>query len=416
MAIPGTSEQTRLTAAAAAKELKMRRYLKDLLDGNKAAAALLSWAIVLTLGAVPAPAQDGFIRIPAVAAGLGPHYVAVGDFNGDGRQDIVVTNIYQTGRPFFDVLESDLHVFLGNGDGTFQASQTLTAGLGPDGVAVGDFNGDGIPDLAVANAGAFGILLGDNTVSIFLGKGDGTFKDQQKYEAGPRPGSVAVGDFNNDGIADLVTANTGSKSVTVLPGNGDGTFGAPQSYAVASVARSVAIGDFNRDGNLDLVTSGGSLLLGNGDGTFQAAQNNGASGDSVAVADFNRDGLLDLVVAGSSGVTVFLGNGDGSFQPGQVYAGSNPTSVAVADFNGDGITDLVVFNLGTFPDHLHTLSVLLGNGDGTFQAPQNFAAGPDSNFVAVGDFNGDSFPDLAVTSDISPGPGTVTILINGANW
>jgi hypothetical protein len=178
-------------------------------------------------------------------------------------------------------------------------------------VAVGDFNGDGVPDLAVTNSGP-------RTVSVLLGNGDGTFRTAFNCPVGAAPTCVAVGDFDRDGILDLVVNNNvASGTVSVLMGNGDGTFRAAGSYAAGISASAVAVADLNGDGILDLAVANGgsnnvSVLLGNGDGTFGAAVNYPAGGGdqpfprSMAVGDFNGDGTPDLVVA-SDTVSVLLG-------------------------------------------------------------------------------------------------------------
>jgi hypothetical protein len=333
--------------------------------------------------------------------------VAVGDFNGDGIPDLAVAN-----AGTFPSYDGTVSVLLGNGDGTFQPAQSYAAGSRASSVAVGDFNGDGHLDLAVANAAS-------NDVSVLLGNGDGTFQPARNFSAGRYPQSVAVGDFNGDGLLDLVFSNG-----TLLLGNGDGTFQAPISLPVSGF--SVAVGDFNADGLLDLAVANFasrnvSVLLGNGDGTFQAARifSTGADPLSVAVADFDGDGHLDLVVTNftspdRSTVSVLLGNGDGTFQAARnfSFAGSNPFSVAVGDFNGDGHLDLAVADAGYY-DLGQNVSVLLGNGDGTFQTARNFPAGSHPSSVAVGDFNGDGFPDLAVANPVS---NAVSILLNDGVW
>ena len=243
-------------------------------------------------------------------------------------------------------------------------------------VAVGDFNGDGKADLAVANE-CPEINCNTGAVSVLLGNGDGTFQAARSYSSGGYEAyAIAVGDVNNDGKADLIVTN-GCQSpnhcangvVGVLLGNGDGTFQSAQSYSSGGVvASSVAIADVNGDGNLDLVVTnqcldstcaggGVSVLLGNGDGTFQAAQSyatGGFTAVSVAIGNFNGDQKLDLAVANqcqtlqncNGNVGVLLGNGDGTFQAAQSYAsgGYTAVSVAVGDFNGDHKTDLVVAN------------------------------------------------------------------------
>jgi hypothetical protein len=346
---------------------------------------------------------DGtFQKAVNYAAGAGPFSVAVGDFNGDGIFDLAVANIYS----------NNLSVLLGKGDGTFLPAVNYPAGTQPDSVAVGDFNGDGIPDLAIANRGTYPNYT-DGSVSILLGKGDGTFLTAQSYAAGISPWSVAVGDFNGDGIKDLAVANNAYYgTVSVLLGKGDGTFLAAVNYSAGASPSSVAVGDFNGDGKPDLAVANSgsnnvSVLRGQGDGTFLPAQTfpAGASPRSLAVGDFNGDGIPDLAVANGSGVSVLLGQGDGTFLPAQSYAaGSEPSAVAVGDFNGDGKQDLAVANA-----YSNNVSVLLGKADGTFLAADNYSAGASPSSVAVGDFNGDGILDLAVADYAFNG--TVSVLL-----
>src|SRR2546422_886081 len=177
---------------------------------DSARLSLLVVAIVFFSSALPnlAPAQTvSFIAPGDFPVGTHPQSVAVGDFNGDGRPDLAVANFGS----------NTVSVLLGIGDGSFQPARTFAAGTSPLSVAVGDFNGDGRPDLAVAN-------FGSNTVSVLLGIGDGTFQPALTFAAGTQPVFVAVGDLNGDGRPDLAVANTGSDNVSVLLGIGDGTF------------------------------------------------------------------------------------------------------------------------------------------------------------------------------------------------
>ena len=336
------------------------------------------------------------------AAGPRPQAVTVGDFNGDGRQDLAVTNLVSLP----DTTTGSVAILLGNGNGAFQSAQQFEARRFPESVAVGDFNGDERLDLAVANFGSVGPEAA--IVSILLGNGDGTLQPAQDFGPIRRATSVAVGDFNGDGLFDLAVTHGGSAGpedaiVSILLGYGDGTFQPARDFGTGSGPQVVVVGDFNGDGQLDLAVANTfantvSILLGHGDGTFQPRQDFGVGSNpaAVAVGDFNGDGRLDLAVANglftpaSTLVSILLGNGDGTFQPAQSFgAGSRASSVGGGDFNGDGRLDLAVGNIGSI-----TVSVLLGNGDGTFQPVQNFGASGVSS-VVVGDFNGDGRLDLA---------------------
>jgi len=276
------------------------------------------------------------------SVGNDPISIAAGDFNGDGIPDLAVAN---SG-------DNTVTVLLGNGDGTFTTRSTPAVGNGPDSIAVGDFNGDGIPDLAVANGA-------DNTVTVLLGNGDGTFTLKSSPGVGSVPSSIVVGDFNGDGIPDLATANCGActegqpdDTVTVLLGNGDGTFTLKSSPTAGNAPDSLAVGDFNGDGILDLAVSDlygldstVTVLLGNGDGTFTTGSTLrvGTNAASIAVADFNQDGIPDLATVTDTTITMLLGNGDGTFTTGPTPSLGSPASgLAVADFNGDGTPDLAI--------------------------------------------------------------------------
>ena len=332
----------------------------------------------------------------------------VGDFNHDGIPDLVVLNSCATSP----CTSGSVSVLLGNGDGTFQAPLNSSAGgYQSIGIAMGDFNGDHIPDLAIANNCADSRCASGGTVTVLIGKGDGTFKPPVSYaSAGQGALSIAVGDFNRDGIPDVAVVNdcatagcSSGGSVGILLGNGDGTFKPAVTYPSGGQgAYSLASADFNNDGVADLAvvnncanstcSNGGTVgvLLGNGDGTFQApivSSSGGLFAYSLAVADFNLDWRADLAVtneySGTSNggtVSVLLGNGDGTFQAAANYdsGGTSPFSVVAANFNNFGSTDLAVGNscLPAFNCTEGVITVLPGNGDGTFGSPASYAALP----------------------------------------
>jgi hypothetical protein len=224
-----------------------------------------------------------------------PESIAVGDVNGDGRPDVILA-----GGASVDVaIQGSSPAF----PWSVQSYATVDLGAtnGPSRVALGDVNGDAKPDLVVA---------GGTDVDVLLNSGTGTFGTAQAYNAAGAVNAVAVGDVNGDDHLDIVTANIDwgsySRGVSVLLGHGDGTFGTPQTYALGGSPNSIALGDFNNDGKLDIVTAGAEMdvLLNNGNGTFGASQAVGPGGSSVAVADFNNDGFLDLAQLDGSGASV----------------------------------------------------------------------------------------------------------------
>ena len=313
-----------------------------------------------------------------------------------------------------------------------------SGGEGANAVAVADLNGDGHLDMVVANASGVGVRLGN---------GDGTFQAAVSYSlpAENTANAVAIADLNGDGYPDLAIASRYSASVFVLLGNGDGTFKAPVEYNSGGIfGTSVAIADLNGDGHPDLVVTDAcqytsecnfgivGVLLGKGNGTFYPAvvyRTGGYYATSVAIGDVNGDGKLDLVVTNlcviyqtectgffSGPVSVMLGNGDGTFEGPVGYGsgGEYPVSIAIADLNGDGHPDLAVVN------ESDQVGVLLGNGDGTFQPPVSYASGGyGATSVAIGDLNGDAKLDLAVSNDFNNsttyGFGTLGVLLGNGD-
>jgi len=356
------------------------------------------------------------ISTPAAFAGV-TQGVTVGDFNGDGKPDLALV----TSGGFLQLQATIVVILLGNGDGTFRKGAAYpTTGTNSQTVVVGDFNGDGKQDLAVPN---FGGILQPSDISVLIGNGDGTFQPATSLPLGGRyPCTwVAAGDFNKDGKLDLAaTSGSASNHVGVLLGNGDGTFQAPVFYVAGTGSSWIAAADFNGDGKADLVTTDyntGALLvlLGNGDGTFRtpASIPVGMGISYGVVGDFNGDGKLDLAISGGSSgaLSVLLGKGDGTFQAPKNYAvGNDLQSIAMADFDGDGKLDLVVIDSGAVTA-AQSLALLRGNGDGTFRAPIHFDIKSPYQ-IAVGDFNKDGKPDLAVANNFGDSMADVDVLRN----
>ena len=343
--------------------------------------------------------------------GTSPHGVATGDFNHDGKQDIVVVNQDQ----------DNVGVLLGHGDGTFAAPVTYNLPSGvPMQVAVADFNGDGNLDIAVITGQVNGFA---SNVFVLLGNGDGTFGSAITTASGVNGLTIHAADVNADGKQDVVIG--GADNAAVLYGKGDGTFQSPVVLRSSGALVDAAVGDMNGDGRLDIVcaisapSAGIALFLQNSDGSFSPGQvspvpQQGTS-YGIAVADLNNDGKLDaLVVTGNVivNVFVFLGNGDGTFQsPSQAPGGWAPFYAAIADFNRDGVLDAAFANSTALLPNQGALFVYGGAGDGSFPGlnseDQNTTGG--SVDLAVADFNNDGWPDI-VTADQTGN--AVTVFLN----
>jgi hypothetical protein len=379
--------------------------------------------------------------------------VATGDFNGDGRSDVATAN----------PSSNNVSVLLSNANGTLQAAQQFPAGTNPRSIAVGDVNNDGKVDLVTVNTG------GGGNISVLLGNGNGTFQAPTTVTLpaqAPPPGatsttpvaqapvSVAVGDLNADGKLDLAVNGQISfyipyyspyggrfdwpqtnNRVNVLLGNGNGTFGNATVYPPEHLSFSIDARDFTGDGKLDVLTAGwGTAFVwpGNGNGTLQPAVTSGGSASGLpTIGDFDGDAKLDLVFGAGSGVTFLKGQGNGAFQS----AGFTATvgqirSVVAGDVNGDGKLDLIASTAKTTydaygyygnygPTTTEYTKVLLGKGDGTFTRGVSSIVGsyPDAarlpNASALGDFNGDSRPDLVATD---PRTGKIYVQLNEVGW
>jgi FG-GAP-like repeat/PASTA domain/Dockerin type I domain/Divergent InlB B-repeat domain/FG-GAP repeat len=367
---------------------------------------------------------DGTLKAaPLYRSGYSPTSLAVGDLNGDGILDIVTGSSVTpapagTGTGAAMLGNGDGFVF-GKGGGTFRSPQVWSTSP-ISAVALADFDGDGKLDIVETNPNP-----GNGNVSVLLGKGDGTFQSPVNYTVGTTPEAVAVGDFNGDGKPDIVVGNRNSNNISVLLNSGNGTLQTAVNYStpLTGTPESIAVGDFDGDGKLDIAVaisginaSEIALFLGNGDGTFQSYLTIPAGFHSSAIlhivaADFDGDGKADIAVTDGATLSILLGSGGAAFLTPVTYlvgpgAAINGT-LAVADFNGDAKPDLVT----TSRDGL---AIFINNGDGTFpDAPITYSPFLGGS-IAVGDFDGNGTPDI-VTADSSQDQtptDTVAVLIN----
>lgn len=333
----------------------------------------------------------------SLAAGANPTILAVADFNNDGILDLAVAN----------ASTHEIQIMLGNGSGGFTTASTFSVGSSaasvPTSIVVGDFNGDGLPDLLVG-------VSPDSIVDVFLNQGGGNFNLVNTIPTVVNPVSMAVADFNQDGYLDFVVSNAEDNTVTLFLGQGNGSFWITSTLFATALSNPVQVvaSDFNDDGIPDVLIVNANnntltVLPGKGTGAFgnaAAAVKLSATPSGIAVGDFNADGKMDLAVVSATGtVTVFLGNGNDTFQAGVSYAtGAGADSIAVGDVNGDGFLDLVTAN-----STAGTVSVLLGTGTGTFGAHTDFTAGAGAQSIVIGDFNNNGKLDFATadaTADV----------------
>lgn len=340
-----------------------------------------------------------FDRIAQYRTGIQPFYVVAEDFNGDGDQDLVVS----------DMTSDTLTFFYGRGDGSFDDATARGVGDGPHTIALGDFNEDQVVDISVA-------LMEEDAIGILLGKQDGTFDRIGPLQVGAAPRGLTASDLDGDGHLDLVSSNTLSDDITVWFGAGDATFHSVVNYAVGRFPVSVVAADLNQDQSLDLLASNGnsdtvSVLLGSATREFRPAVSVGVgSGPGMlGLADFNTDGHIDVAIEnfGSDDVTVLFGDGTGGFGNGGTHAvGSGPGGIAVGDFNGDGVADLLVANHKS-----HDVSLLIGHPDGTFATAIHYRVGSTPVGIAVADFDADGRVDFAVANHWSA---DVSVRLNSA--
>ena len=376
---------------------------------------------------------------PAVnyAVGIYPQEVVTADFNNDGILDLAAAYA-GSNMVIPDPGTGAVGVRLGNGDGTFGSAINSAVGHSPTSLAVGDFNADGKLDLVTGDYNYGGTTT---DVTVLLGNGNGSFQTPASIDLSYPGGffgngveSVAVGDFNADGKLDLLAvANYYGVNFlsydfqgvgAVLLGTGNGTFEEPRwSYLNPGYTTSAVVDDFNGDGKLDIASvsygyyfDAGYLTvsLGNGDGTFgyPTFTSRYEGGESLVASDLNNDGHVDLATANYHGTAVFLGTGTGSFGTAHIYAaGASYGGLAAADFNGDGKLDLIAANYSGYA--AGTVDVLLGDGVGAFALPVYAAVGAVPVGVAVGDFNDDGLMDAATANNASY---SVSVLLNDGIW
>ena len=329
----------------------------------------------------------GVLFVPAnpatITTGINPDCIDTGDVNDDGRLDVVVANFSS----------SNVSVFLGNGDGTYQTPLTFPVSANPSSLIVTDLNDDCKLDIVTSSFSANNIcsllntgLNGANTVS---------FGAPILSPAGNGIKAIAPYDFNGDGSTDLVSANSGSNNISLIISNKDGTFGNERTFAVGTTPVALAVGDVNKDGSADVVVANSgsnniSVLLKSEDpGCIferQAIYDVGTNPSSLALGDINGDAVLDVVVTnrGSDNVSLLLGNGNGTFKAQTTLSvGKSPASVAMGDLNGDAFLDFVVANSGS-----DNISIFLGNGNGTFAPQINYNSQFGPAFVKLANVNG----------------------------
>ncbi|HTP41680.1 MAG TPA: VCBS repeat-containing protein [Nitrospiria bacterium] len=363
-------------------------------------------ALVLALGCTRAPAGQGppVFEPPAqYHVGLNPTSILTADLNGDGRPDLITTNLNSNnvsvllGQPPSTNPQTGLE---GSAD-LFKEHVMYDVGVRPRTAALGDFNRDGRLDLAVADNQS-------DDLTILLGDGKGAFRPAATLPAGRSPLAIAAGDLNGDGTDDLAVALRFDHLLIYL-GHGDGTFEKPADYDPGDTPTALLLSDLNGDGHPDVVvsnngpmTSSVTIFWGSATGELKLGPRYASKQRPIfsALGRVNDDAYPDLVavIPFANSVLVFFGDGHGPFAepPVQLSAEVEPVAVAVGDFNGDGHGDLAIANSGD-----STISVLLGNGAGHFKKPQIYRAGSRPMAMVAVDLNGDGLPDLAVANNSS---------------
>ena len=318
--------------------------------------------------------------------GSKPSSIAIGDFNADGLQDVVVANEES----------AFISLKLGNGSDGYTSETTIPVALNTTNVDVADFNGDGHLDIAALN-------INDNDLYTILGNGDGTFQSAIITSVALSPSALAIGDFNNDGNSDIAVTSSVNSSVSVLLGNGTGSFIASPEVLVGSLPRHIALVNFNEDAFLDIAVANYndntvSIRLGNGDGSFSGTTDIpvGQGPNNLVIGDFNQDGNKDFATANITSNTLSIALGDGlggTTSITEINTSDSPAMIKVGEFNGDGIQDLVTSSSLLATDNL--LKIYSGNGSGGFTETSSKNLCCELSSFAIGNFNNDGFVDVA---------------------
>jgi hypothetical protein len=365
---------------------------------------LCFFLIFVSVSTLACAATLGFQPVLTYSVGTAPAAVSAGDFNADGLLDLAVLNAG----------DGSVSVLLGKGDGTFEAAMNFSACNNCTRIATGDFNADSKADLALLRPGD-ATAGDDGDVTIFLSNGDATFLKGQIVRTGNNPAFVVVQDVDADQKPDLIVSNATDGTVAILLGNGDNSFQGPIPYTTGAGPSSILLVDFDQDGLQDLAVHrvfGTDILLANGDGTFRTGLsiNTGLFIAIVAWADFNQDGKTDYLATGCNvegkdcSMSVVLGNGNGTFQNGRAIATLRASSIVIRDYDGDGKLDIVEIQANV----AEQFGVLLGNGDGTFQPVVSSSV---SSALSIGfgeDLNRDKAPDLVTVNSNK----TISIFLN----
>ena len=364
-------------------------------DGSYSCTCKNGWVIGRGSCVVPIP-----IDFPV---GVSPNVLTANDFNGDDIADIAVTNFNS----------ATVSILLGHGDGSFRPSVDYDVGPSPNWISAADFNGDHVLDLAVARWGG--------ELQILVGTGRGTFDLSYITYVIGNPAyddyQMQIADLNRDGALDIVVADAWNGCVSILLGYGDASFREQVKVHTGVLAVGLVLGDVNEDGRLDLVVTDTSssqlnILFGNGDGTFQlprAPIEDGFWAGYIASSDLNGDGHLDIVTthpsaplgsAGRGSIMVFLGRGDGTFATPTQYnlLVGDASEVVITDFNGDGVEDLAVDDASSYDGDSAAVTIFTGAGDGTFTRTYSIGIGGPLIGNVSADFNRDGIPDVAMAN------------------